>query len=324
MTSNKSFWDLVARAILSLLLLLPALGCDGSGSKTVDFSKTVQVAQPVSPQGAGRTLRMAVAAMISPKDTFDLYRQLLLHISGEMGADLEFVQRKTYAEINELLQQGAVDVAFVCSGPYASGKQKYGLELLATPEVRGSHFYHSYLIVGKDSPYRALPDLKGRSFAFTDPDSNTGRFVPLFWLSQLGQRPEGFFSKTTYTYSHDNSILAVARGLVDGAAVDSLIWEFYARTNPEHTAKTRIIRRSEAFGIPPVVASGHLDREDKDRLRDILFTMHEKPEGREILAKLSIDRFIAPSEEWYVSIRDLERKMRGNGHGREGNGGAKP
>lgn len=322
MTSLNSFWNPVVRVILPLLLLLPALGCDGGGAKTVDFSKTVQVAQPEAMHGGGRTLRMAVAAMISPKDTFDLYRQLLLHISGEMGAELEFVQRKTYAEINELLQQGAVDVAFVCSGPYASGKQKYGLELLATPEVRGSHFYHSYLIVGQDSPYRELADLKGRSFAFTDPDSNTGRFVPLYWLSQLGQRPEGFFSKTTYTYSHDNSILAVARGLVDAAAVDSLIWDFYARTNPEHTSKTRIIRKSEAFGIPPVVASGHLDREDKDRLRSILLSMHEKPVGRKILAELSIDRFIAPSEEWYVSIRELERKMRGNG--REGHGGAKP
>lgn len=323
MTSLKSFWAPFARVILPLLLLLPALGCDGGGAKTVDFSKTMQVAQPEAPAENTRKLRMAVAAMISPKDTFEIYRQLLTYISGQMGAELEFVQRKTYAEVNELLQQGAVDVAFICSGPYASGKQKYGLELLATPEVRGSHFYHSYLIVGKDSPYKDLADLKGRSFAFTDPDSNTGRFVPLFWLSQLGQKPETFFSKTTYTYSHDNSILAVARGLVDAAAVDSLIWEFYARTNPEHTAKTRIIKRSEGFGIPPVVASGQLDREDKDRLKSILLAMHESTEGRRILAELSIDRFVVPSEEWYVSIRELERKMLKNEQG-AGNGGKKP
>lgn len=323
MTSLKSFWGLVARTVLPLLLLLPALGCDSGGAKTVDFTKTVQVAQPESSAESTRKLRMAVAAMISPKDTFEIYRQLLTYISRQMGAELEFVQRKTYAEINELLRQGAVDVAFICSGPYATGKQKYGLELVATPEVRGSHFYHSYLIVAKESALQGLGDLKGKTFAFTDPDSNTGRFVPLLWLSQLGHTPETFFSKTIYTYSHDNSILAVAKGLVDGAAVDSLIWEFYARSNPEHTASTRIIKRSEGFGIPPVVASGQLDREDKDRLKSILLAMHESVEGRRILAELSIDRFVAPSEQWYVSIRELERNMLKNGQG-AGNGGKKP
>jgi len=82
-------------------------------------------------------------------------------------------------------------------------------------------------------------------FAFTDPDSNTGRLVPTFWLSQIGERPESFFSKTIYTYSHDNSILAVNRALVDGAAVDGLIWEYYHRKNPVFTSKTRVIRKSE-------------------------------------------------------------------------------
>lgn len=56
--------------------------------------------------------------------------------------------------------RGAVDVAFICSGPYASGKQKFGLELLAIPGARGSHFSHSCRIVGKDSPAGSLPILR--------------------------------------------------------------------------------------------------------------------------------------------------------------------
>jgi phosphonate transport system substrate-binding protein len=299
------------------------LGCDGGTAKTIDFSKTVQVDQPSENQGRDLKLRMAVAAMISPKDTFDQYRQLLTYISRKMDVELELVQRKTYAEINELLQQGLVDVAFVCSGPYATGKHKYGLELLATPEIRGSHFYQAYLIVGRDSPYKELRDLKDKTFAFTDPDSNTGRLVPLHWLYTLGERPDSFFSKTIYTYSHDNSILAVSRGLVDGAAVDGLIWEFYARRDPAFTAQTKVIQKSEPFGIPPVVVSEHLDHKSKERIRDVLFHMHEDTEGRKILGDLSIDRFIAPSDEWYASIRNLER-TRVSATQDKGHGGAKP
>ncbi|SNS19578.1 phosphonate transport system substrate-binding protein [Humidesulfovibrio mexicanus] len=320
----EPFHNRLARLALVILCLLAVHGCDGGGAaKTVDFSRTVQVDRPSEDQRGGRKLRMAVAAMISPKDTFDLYRQLLTYISRRMDVELEFVQRKTYAEISELLRQGLVDVAFVCSGPYATGKQKYGLELLATPEIRGSHFYQAYLIVGKDSPCKELRDLKGKTFAFTDPDSNTGRLVPLHWLATLGERPDSFFSKTIYTYSHDNSILAVSRGLVDGAAVDGLIWEFYARRNPEFTAQTRVILKSEPFGIPPVVVSEHLDRGSKERIQEVLFHMHEDAEGKKILGDLSIDRFIAPSDEWYASIRNLERTMLSATQDK-GHGGAKP
>lgn len=63
--------------------------------------------------------------------------------------------------------------------------------------------------------------------------------------------PESFFKRITYTYSHDNSILAVAKGLVDGAAVDGHKWEFYNAKNPYFTSKTRVIKKSDYFGSPP-------------------------------------------------------------------------
>ncbi len=163
--------------------------------------------------------------------------------------------------------------------------------------------------MSKDSAFRDLEDLRGKTFAFTDPDSNTGRLVPLYWLSLLGETPESFFGKTLYTYSHDNSILAVSRGLVDGAAVDSLIWEFYAERNPEFVAQTGSILKSEPFGIPPVVASSHLDRQTRERIRNILLSMHENPEGKRILSELAIDRFLPSDDAWYASIRELENRM---------------
>ena len=247
--------------------------------------------------------------MISPKETFVYYRQLLDYIGRHLGRDVHFIQRKTYGEINELLGKGQIDIAFICSGPYVVGKEKFGFELLATPEVQKSHFYQSYLIVNKTSQLRNIEDLRGTVFAFTDPDSNTGKLVPTYWISQLGERPETFFSKTIYTYSHDNSIMAVAKSLVDGAAVDSLIWEYYHRKNPVFTSKTRIIRKSEPYGIPPIVASPFLTPELKNRIRQVLFTMHQDANGQKILAELMIDRFTPTRDQWYDSIRHMELKI---------------
>ncbi|NTW36843.1 MAG: phosphate/phosphite/phosphonate ABC transporter substrate-binding protein, partial [Syntrophobacteraceae bacterium] len=255
------------------------------------------------------SLKVAVGAMISPKETFVHYRQLLDYLGGKLGMDVELVQRKTYGEVNELVGNGGIDLAFICSGPYATGKGKYGFELIATPEIQGSHFYQSYLIVNQDSPFGRPEDLRGQVFAFTDPDSHTGKLVPTHWLAEMNERPERFFGKVIYTYSHDNSILAVAKGLVDGEAVDGLIWEFYQHRNPSLTSATRVIRKSEPFGIPPVVASGSFPPEHRGPVQKILLSMHEDPEGAKILGELMIDRFVAPQEGWYDSIRQLEQEL---------------
>jgi phosphonate transport system substrate-binding protein len=67
----------------------------------------------------------------------------------------------------------------------------------------------------------------------------------------MGERPSSFFSDFTYTYSHDNSIMAVARSLVDAAAVDGHQWEYFNLRNPQYTQLTRVIKKSEPFGNPP-------------------------------------------------------------------------
>ena len=254
-------------------------------------------------------MKVSVGAMISPKETFIYYQQILDYISRSIGRESELIQRKTYAEINELFGKGEVDLAFICSGPYATGREKYGFELLATPQVKGSHFYHSYLIVNRNSSIYSLEDLRGRVFAFTDPDSNTGKLVPTFWLMQMGERPETFFRKTIYTYSHDNAIMAVAKGLVDGAAVDGLIWEYYHHKFPAFTSSTRIIKKSEPYGIPPLVAARHLSPQLKKRIRELLFSMHQDPDGQKVLESLMIDRFLPPKEEWYEGIRQIDNKL---------------
>lgn len=298
------------RGILTLALLFGAYGCGADSDRVVvDFSKTVPVVRPGDQPSHTPPLRAAVASMISPKDTFDQYRQLLAYIARQLGKDLEFVQRKTYGEIDELLGKGLIDMAFICSGPYVSGKDRYGFEPMAIPQVHGSHLYRSYLIVNKNSAFHRLEDLKGRSFAFTDPESNTGKLVPTFWLAQMHERPETFFGRIIYTYSHDNAILAVARGLVDGAAVDGLIWEFYQAKNPAFTSRTRVIKKSEPYGMPPLVASRQLSGAEKGRIRELLLAMHQDQEGRRILAELMIDRFIPPQEEWYDTLREMQRHL---------------
>jgi len=101
----------------------------------------------------------------------------------------------------------------------------------------------------------------------------------------------------------------VAKGLVDGAAVDGLIWEYYHRKNPIFTSKTRIIRKSEPYGIPPMVASNSIPSELMTKIRRLLFSMHQDPQGKAILKELMLDKFIVPKDKWYDSIRKINLEL---------------
>lgn len=252
-----------------------------------------------------RSLRVAVAAMVSPKETLIYYEELLQYIGSQINYDVSLIQRKTYSEVNELFPKRLIDLAFVCSGPYANSREKYRFEGIATPIVRDKPFYQSYLIVHKDSPFHTLEDLRGKIFAFTDPDSNTGSLVPRFWLHELNVSPPSFFNRITFTYSHDNSILAVAKGLVDGAAVDGHKWEFYQAKNPYFTSKTRVIKKSQFYGSPPLVASSYLQPDLKKAIQNVILNMHKTAEGKAILDNLIIDRFDPPKPEWYENVQAM-------------------
>jgi len=310
---TSKLYVLINGIFLATLVFISGCGRD-SDAVVVDFTKTVAVERPASEVPQKASLNVAVAAMISPKETFAYYRELLDFIGAKMDRSVRLIQRKTYGEVNELFQKGQIDLAFICSGPYAVDRKKYGFEALATPLVRGKPFYQSYLIVNKNSTYQKFTDLRGKIFAFTDPDSNTGALVPLFWLSEMSETPESFFESFTYTYSHDNSIMAVARSLVDGANVDGHKWEYFQSRNPVYSSRTRVLKKSEPFGSPPLVASVGLPPHDKEQIQQYVLEMHLDPEGKRILDKLVIDRFVSPEEKWYEPVRRMKYALKHSGN----------
>jgi phosphonate transport system substrate-binding protein len=218
------------------------------------------------------------------------------------------VQYRTYDEMDAALERRDLEVAFICSGPYVHDRARFGAELLVAPQARGAPVYHAYVIVPATSPAQGLADLRGKSFAFTDPKSNTGRLVPTHEVwSRFGVRPEAFFSSISFTFSHDRSIDEVARGAVDAASVDSLIYDYLAAKAPARTKATRILWTSPPFGIPPVVVHPGIDPALKAALKATFLALHEDPKGKAILEAIRIERFVVPKDADYDSVRELER-----------------
>lgn len=250
-------------------------------------------------------LRVGVAAILSPQGTVESYSELTDYLAAKLGRPVDLLQRRTYAELNDMVAASQVELAFICTNAYVVGNEQFGMELLLAPAINGESVYYSQLIVPADSEAETIADLRGRVFAFTDPMSFTGRIYPVYTLQQMGETPEHFFQRTFYTYSHDRAIEAVADGVADGAAVDSLVLDYALQRDPGLAERIRIIHTSEAFGIPPVVVPATLPPRQKAQLYDLLRTMHEDSEGRVVLDELGIDRFVEVDDAAYDGVRAI-------------------
>lgn len=300
------------RHLLLFLALILMTACDSApistptaDSPTIRLSQLeplqVRADQPVVP------LKVAVAAVISPQGTVESYQRLLDYLGVRLHRPVQLVQRRTYAEVNALLESGAVDLAFVCTSAYVDGHDRFGMELLAAPRVNGQTVYHSVLIVPADSDAQGIADLRGKVFAFTDPMSMSGRVYPLSLVRALGAEPESFFARTFFTYGHDDAIRAVADRMADGAMVDSLVYEFAIKRDPSIARNTRMVLKSPPFGIPPAVTGPHTRPQLRSDLQQALLDLSGDPsaEARQALQAIGVDRFVLIEDSAYDTARAL-------------------
>ncbi len=302
---------LVIRSLAPMLLVLIAGCAAGSGLALPYVDMDERQALPEIIRSDVIPLRLAVAAIISPQGNAESYSELAHYLGQYTNRPIEVVQRKTYAEVNQLIEENQVDVGFVCTSAYIHGHDAFGMELLVAPEINGESLYYSELIVPTDSEVFLMADLQGKTFAFTDPMSFTGRVYPSYLVQQLGFEPTSFFKRVFFTYSHDLAIEAVVAGLADGAAVDSLVLDYAISRDPTLAKRIRIIHRSDPFGIPPVVVPPDLAPKQKLLLREALLTMHDDSLGQTILTGLGIDRFVPIDDSAYTKVRELIQEVGG-------------
>lgn len=220
----------------------------------------------------------------------ELLTHLRTYLSDALNRPVSLVTRRTYQEITALLLSGQLDAAWICGYPFIQYRNR--LSLVAVPVWRGRPLYQSYLIVDQSRQVEGLVDLRDDIHAFSDPDSNSGHLVTQAALAEIRETPDTFFGKTFFTYSHRNVVRAVASGLAESGSVDGYVWEVMSEIEPELTTKTRVIRKSEWLGFPPVACAKVAERTALVAdIRRALVAMGDDSAGRKVLDLLRLDGF---------------------------------
>ncbi len=252
-------------------------------------------------------LRLALSAVFLGERQ-DLISRWKIYLETHLQRPIVFVQRRSYRELTDLFTQGQLDAGWVCAAPYTLHKSVQ--RLLAIPVWQGEPLYQSYLIVSeRDTATRSIADLRGKIFAYSDPESNSSFFVTQGELVDLGVDTDTFFAKTLFTYAHRKNVEAVAARLVDGARVDGYIYDMLRLQSPELIAKTRIVQKSDKYGFPPIVSRADLPEEDFHKLQETLINMNNDTEGEALLEAMGLDGFVRGDDHLFDGVAALLKKV---------------
>lgn len=281
------------RLLALVLMILSIVGCTAEPAPEIRFDRTVEYPPP---SHLAKTLRLGVVTMLSAQDSFAAYRDLADYLTLRTNVLTDLIFRKSYAELNDLVRTGAVDLALVGYGGYLTGQKQFGMVPLALGQVDGITRSDALIVVRAESPARGLADLRDKTFAFTDPLSYSGHLAVRDWMQERGLVPEDFFERVLFTYSQSASVEALVGRVVEGAVVNAYRYRAYLARHPGVDGQLRVIARLPTPGGLVFAVAPNLQSDRRQFLREVLLGMHENPGGRAVLAGLMLERLVPPRE----------------------------
>lgn len=237
-------------------------------------------------------------------------RTLADYLRANLDVRVEWVDDIPWPERYAQLEQGSIHVAWICGAPYVRLRERgVDVGLLAAPVWRAPRYgdapvYFSDVVVRRESPFQTFDDLRGARWAYNEPGSFSGYECVRAELARLAA-PQPYFGAVVRAGSHENALRLILEQAVDGAAIDSTVLEEEVRARPRLAEEIRIVHTIGPAPMPPWVAGPGVPLELRDRLRHLLATMDQSPEGRRQLANTPLARLHAVEDADYDATRAL-------------------
>jgi phosphonate transport system substrate-binding protein len=230
-----------------------------------------------------RELRLGISSAENERDAIARQQPLQEYIGRTLNVPLRVFRATDYAGVVEAMRAGQIEFARIGPANYALARRVMGDRVVPFARDRdneGEAGYYSVVFVKADSPFRRIEELRGRSFAFADPNSTSGFAFPAYFLRRAGFDPNGFFGRTGFSGSHEQSVIAVLNGTFDAGATS---WSNERRNNIQRMEEkgmippgsTRVIWTSPQIPNPPWVMRTDLP---EDLKRDWIAAMMAMPE----------------------------------------------
>ena len=199
----------------------------------------------------------------NPRQIYRMFKPITQYISEKAHRPVKIVIGKSYEDIISKHEQGLVDFGYFGPVPYVKAQSLTKIIPLARIQNNGRGAFRGAIVVKADSKIKSLNQLKGKSFAFGDPESTLSHYVPHYMLMQSGVYLEDL-SNYIFTSSHDNVAGNVLHGIVEAGGLKPTIAKKYLERG------LKILTRSPWIPEHLFAANSNLNKEDIKLLKNIL------------------------------------------------------
>lgn len=213
-------------------------------------------------------LNMGSIAMDSPADMFKRFRLLTRYLSSKSGMAIHYRAEPDMDSTLQSLGRNSLQIAYLTPAAYLAARDKYQVEPLVNPLVKGKGTFTLSVAVRSDSPIKSLNDLKGKTFGLGDPKALLQPAVLKqggILLSDLG--------KVLYLNHYDNIVKSLKSGEIDGGIVkDSVLAD-------SSSNGLRVIYTSGPLQSYVFVVSKSMDGKTRDKLKKAFLSFNENNTG---------------------------------------------
>lgn len=234
-------------------------------------------------------------------------QQVMEQLEQKTGLKVKPFVANDYNGVIEAMRSGKIDVAYFGPFSYVLAAQMANAEAFAIPVSKksGQSSYQSIIISKKVKGPSSVAQLQGKTFAFVDPSSASGHLFPKAGLKGDGVDADKYFSRVIFSGSHDASIMAVAHGKVDAAAVASPIFQTAVAKGHVKAEDFQVIWTSQPIPESPMAWRKGLDAQTKQKVAAALAEIKGLPWGdRGVL-----NGFAATNDAAYNVVRDTAKTL---------------
>lgn len=255
------------------------------------------------------TLAICVHPYKSSTLIYRSFSPMAKYLSQKIGKPVAIHIAANYEEQIKTVGGNSMCIGYMGPASYVKLVQQYGKQrILARQAINGKPEFHGKIISRKDSEIKTLADLKGKRFAFGDPDSTMSHLVPRYLLIEAG-----ITSNTLKSYkflgNHDNVALGVLMGNFDAGAVKEEVYYKYEKRGLKAIATT------PALSEHLFVASRNISDSIVKALRDALLRANQSAQGLNALhaIKTTISAFVPAKDSNYDNLRKILHFLKAHG-----------
>jgi phosphonate transport system substrate-binding protein len=305
---------------MGVLVFFTALWGTGGGLHAGGQQATKSSA-PSVPAGWPKELVMCYLPNEATEEFAEYRSGIQNDLSAALGIRVTEINAADYNAVVEAMRTKHADIASFGPVTYVQAVERAGVEAMVVVAPFGDKSqagYTSKIIVKAGSPIKTLQDLRGKTFAFVDPASTSGNYVPtLELMNTFGMTNEDFhtngrfFSSVSFSGRHQNGLQAVINGDIDAAPVASDILDGELAAGRVKESDFVVIHQSPIIPNAPISIRNDLPADLKAKVKQF-FLNYKNPDYFQYMLGWPPERkpeFVEANDRDLDYVRDLMAKV---------------